>query len=113
MFLSCEYVPLFVTINGGFYKSNTLNVLIKACINQGVLLLNVNPMLIFVPCRFWYQFISISSSIFLFIYFIVYIFCLMNYILLLLLLIKHVWMYKSNIADVCDYSQQRPDVAFT
>ena len=34
------------------------------------LLLNVNPMLIFVPCRFGYQFISIISSIFLIIYYL-------------------------------------------
>ena len=35
---------------------------------QGVVLLNVNPMLICVPYRFGFQFISIFSSIFLFIF---------------------------------------------
>ena len=41
----------------------------SACINQGgVSLLNVNPMLIFVPCRFGYQFISILSSIFVYLF---------------------------------------------
>ena len=45
------------------------------------------PNVIFVPCRFGYQFISIFYSIFLFIYFVVY---LINYILLLYPLISHI-----------------------
>ena len=62
---------------------------IKACINQGVFLLIINLLLIFVPCRFGFQFISVLSSLFLFIYlFFVY---LINYILLLLLLLKNVY----------------------
>ena len=51
----------------------------SACINQGVLLLIVNPMLILVPRRFGYQFISIFSHIFLFIYY--FFNYLINYIL--------------------------------
>ena len=64
----------------------TLLYMCSACINQGgVLLLNVNPMLICVPCRFGYQFISIFSSIFFFVY-------LINYILLLLLLYIYIFI---------------------
>ena len=47
----------------------------SACINQGVFLLSINPMLICVPCRFGYQFISMFSSLF-FVY--LFIFCLPN-----------------------------------
>ena len=75
-----------------YYYYYLLYTYCSACINQGgVLLLNVNPMLICVPCRFGYQFISIFSSIFLFIYFFVY---LIIYILLLLLYIPtHIYIH--------------------
>ena len=69
----------------------------SASINQGgILLLYVNPILLFVPCRFGYQFISIFFSIFLFIYLFVY---LINYILLhysISLIITSIYISKST-----------------
>ena len=48
-----------------------------ACIKKGILLLNVNPMLIFVPCRFGYQLIDEMNS---YLFFLLY-FCLIYYYL--------------------------------
>ena len=76
----------------------------SACIKQGVLLLNVNPMLIFVTCRYGYQFISIFSSIFLFIYFFIY---LINYILILLYLYQLEYEDNRIIVNL-DLASPRP-----
>ena len=78
----CAYLHiLFIYIMFGMHKPRRFLLIIKL-------------MLLFVPCRFGYQFISNFSSLFLFIYlFFVY---LINYILLLLLLLytyKYIYIY--------------------
>ena len=80
----CVYTNIYVYehLCASVYKVYThfkLLYIYCSALHQGVLLLNENPMLIFVPCRFRYQFISIYSSIFLFLFFCY----LINYILLL------------------------------